>query len=137
MFGNMSRRLANALALADLLRLGAVVVPQSAIFHGGIFCEKIHTCPDKPELHFGLAPGIGQNPIKVLLVGNLLSDLGLQTESAGSVYRAWEAMRGALLITPKTPVPSDLHLTIHVRGGDVFGPENLKTTASLRSLFTS
>jgi len=127
MFGNMSRRLANSLAIADSLGLAAVVVTRPVIFHGGIFAEKIHSFLTGPFLYFGQAPTASANPIEVLLTHDLFSDFGLEKCAPQSVDRAWDLARRSLgVFAAATPGPTP-HLTIHVRGGDVFGPRKPQT----------
>jgi hypothetical protein len=127
MFGNMSRRLANGLAIADSLGLAAVVVTRPVIFHGGIFVEKIHSFPTGPSLYFGQAPKAAKNPIDVLLTHDLFSDFGLEKSAPQSVDRAWDLARRSLAVSAVATTGPTPHLTIHVRGGDVFGPRKPKT----------
>jgi hypothetical protein len=126
MFGNMSRRIANSLAVADSLGLAAVIVPRPVIFHGGIFAENIHASLTGPSLYFGHAPGAAKNPIDVLLTHDLFSDFGLEKSAPHSVDRAWDMARSSLAVTPASTTDQTPHLTIHVRGGDVFGPRKPK-----------
>ena len=126
MFGNMSRRIANSLAVADSLGLAAVIVPRPVIFHGGIFAENIHASLTGPSLYFGHAPGAAKNPIDVLLTHDLFSDFGLEKSAPNSVDRAWDMARRSLAVTPASTTDQTPHLTIHVRGGDVFGPRKPK-----------
>jgi hypothetical protein len=126
MFGNMSRRVANSLAVADSLGLAAVIVPRPVIFHGGIFSEIIHASLTGPSLYFGPAPGAAKNPIDVLLTHDLFSDFGLEKSAPNSVDRAWDMARRSLAVTPASTTDQTPHLTIHVRGGDAFGPRKPK-----------
>lgn len=53
MFGNMSRRLANSLAIADSLSLAGVIVPKAVIFHRDIFTHAFHSFAAFPPLFLG------------------------------------------------------------------------------------
>lgn len=123
MFGNMTKRLATALATADSLRFGHVVVPQSAEFYGGIYQRGTHHRGDR-ALFWMCASGSSSRPaVKVLHKRDLLSSRPLPTTAlAGAFPRAWADLFSVLVKKPESsPLPNS-HLVIHLRGGDVFGP---------------
>jgi len=122
MFGNMSRRLANSLALADSLGLAGVVVPEQVIFHGGIVKEGAHVASGSSTLFFGATPEPGENRIAMLITHDLFNDFGLEKTSPRSVDRAWDVVRSNLTMSALPDMGPRPHLTIHIRGGDVFGP---------------
>lgn len=122
MFGNMSRRLANSLALSDSLGLAGVVVPEKVIFHGGIVKEGAHVASRSSTFFFGATPKRGENPFAMLISHDLFSDFGLEKTSPRSVDRAWDVARSNLTMRAVSDVGARPHLTVHIRGGDVFGP---------------
>ena len=122
MFGNMSRRLANSLAITEALGMAAVVVPAHVVFHGGIFKQGPHVMSPSSTLFLGEEPSRAENRISVLLASDLFSDYGLEKSSPLSVDRAWNIARNCLAVSVSPIKAAQPHLTIHVRGGDVFGP---------------
>lgn len=123
MFGNMTRRLAAALTITDALKLGHVVVPESAKFEGSIFETGGH--PVSSGATFWLFSGqeAAHAPVLVLHKKELFGAQGITRElHAPHIDRAWAALHAITIPKPTVPAfPSD-HLVIHLRGGDVFGP---------------
>lgn len=123
MFGNMTRRLATGLTLSLLMRLGHFVVPRQVIFQTGVFKEGIHKAGQSPSIYFGRAPKASDNPIEHLIQMELFRGVSVNPD-LGEAFsdRAW-ALLGGLLEQRSEPTKSgETSLTIHVRGGDVFGP---------------
>ena len=122
MFGNMSRRMANGLLLADRLNFGHLVVPDNVIFFRGLFREGVHQTSSNLRVWFGNYPRPATNSISALVTTNLLRSLSLpQTESRDIQNAAWAKLRDLLEPTVPTVGSGPNALTIHVRGGDVFG----------------
>lgn len=122
MFGNMTRRLAAALAVGDALQIGHVVVPPTAEFQGDIFQKGKHRISQSQTLWL-FAEEKSSNPVKVLhridfLVGPSLGESVL----IPSIRKSWEALSSLMIPAPRgSALPAD-HLVFHIRGGDVFGP---------------
>lgn len=122
MFGNMSRRLANGLLLADRLNFGHLIVPNNVIFFRGLFREGLHNVSSNLKVWFGIHPRPKTNSIDALLTTNLLRSLPPSTtESRDRETMAWSRLRALLELTVPTVGSGPSVLTIHVRGGDVFG----------------
>lgn len=127
MFGNMTRRLANSLALALAVPLGGVVVPKKWVFHEGIFEKGKFSFSEQFTVWFAESPSMVGNDTRLLMTTDLYRDYGLGgRNSEQMVSRAWLILRQMLVPhVPKVSAGSE-HLTIHLRGGDVFGPRKPK-----------
>ena len=123
MFGNMTRRLAAALTIADALKIGHVVVPESAKFEGSIFETGVHTVSSGATFWLFSVRGTASFPVNVLHKKELIGAPGITRELyAPHIDRAWADLHAITIPKPTVPAfPSD-HLVIHLRGGDVFGP---------------
>ena len=123
MFGNMTRRLANGLSLASLEGYGSIVIPHRVIFQGDVFREGVHRNDDFPTVYLGAEPRASSNPLDFLIDVNLFEDLGIgHGGPKREVDRAWEVLHAMLLKTSVPRNPNNKGLTVHLRGGDVFGP---------------
>ena len=123
MFGNMTKRLAAALATADSLGFGHVVVPRSAEFSGGIYERGVHDRGGRALFWMCDTRDSPHSPVTVLHKTDFLSGRALPArELAAFSPRGWADLFSVLINKPvKAPLP-DSHLVIHLRGGDVFGP---------------
>ena len=123
MFGNMTRRLAAALTIADALKIGHLVVPESAKFEGSIFETGVHTLNSGVTSWLFSGRGTGNLSVLVLHKKELAGARNLtRALHAPHIDRAWADLYDVAIPKPTIPVfPSD-HLVIHIRGGDVFGP---------------
>jgi hypothetical protein len=123
MFGNMTKRLAAALATADSLGFGHVVVPRSAEFHGGIYERGVHDRGDRALFWMCDTRHSPHSPVTVLHKTDFLSGRALPTtELAAFSPSGWADLFSVLVSKPVNPALPDSHLVIHLRGGDVFGP---------------
>ena len=123
MFGNMTRRLAAALAIADALKTGHVVVPESARFQGGIFANGVHTVSSGAAFWLFSVRGATSFPVHVFHKKELIEAPGVTREFyAPHIDGAWRDLHAIAIPKANAPAfPLD-HLVIHLRGGDVFGP---------------
>ena len=127
MFGNMTRRLANATSLALALRIGGIVVPKASVFHRGLFRTGRFALSDELTMWFAASPTVFSNDVRLLMASDLYRDYGLGgSNSDRFVAEGWQSLQKMLL--PKMPHMSSgpNNLTIHLRGGDVFGPRKPK-----------
>lgn len=123
MFGNMTRRLAAALTIADALKIGHLVVPESAKFEGSIFETGVHTLSSGVTFWLFSRRKTGNHSVLVLHKKELIGSQSLTRElHAPHIDKAWADLYSVAIPKPTIPAfPSD-HLVIHLRGGDVFGP---------------
>jgi len=119
-FGNMTRRLASAICVAETLGLREVIVPKGSIFRGEIYGVDNHALTPKLTLRFG-TPGTGSSrEVKALWVEDFLRNREAVEIASGLPNDAWSHLRQCLVLEETSPeLPSD-HLVIHLRGGDVF-----------------
>lgn len=123
MFGNMTRRFANGLLASSLENFGGLIVPSNVIFEGRVFRRGIHRQENLPSIYFGEEPMAKQNATEVLIRGNLFSEIAInEIHESEEIDRVWERMHSMLRKLPSTKPKTERHLTIHLRGGDVFGP---------------
>jgi hypothetical protein len=123
MFGNMTKRLATALATADSLGFGHVVVPRSAEFSRGIYQRGVHDRDDRALFWMCDTSNSPHSPVKVLHKTDFLSARALPArELAAFSPRGWADLFSVLVNKPVGAQLPDSHLVIHLRGGDVFGP---------------
>lgn len=123
MFGNMTRRLANGLTLSSLVGFGSLVVPRRVIFQGDVFREGTHHTDNFPTIYFGTEPRAPSNPVDFLLHLDLFSDTGIaKGEATQKINTSWGVLYGILRKTPSPQPKGSKSLTVHIRGGDVFGP---------------
>ena len=123
MFGNMIRRMGNAILVAQAFEVGHLVVPKGVIFYRGLLAEALATTRGGLRVWFGVQPRMVHNQIDALVTTDFfLSFPHIESLSEKSVDDAWGSLRN--LLVPRVPTSSsgDNVLTIHVRGGDVFGP---------------
>ncbi len=118
----MSRRLANALALQSILGAQAAIVPHQVIFSDGIFSDGTHMLQHGGIFWFGSMPKRKRNQVKTLLVGNWFGGTFDGTNSKSHVDLAWAKLHEILIRAESRLPPKKKNLTIHLRGGDVFGP---------------
>ena len=123
MFGNMTKRLASALAVADILGCGNVVVPSSAEFFGGIYRRGVHERSGRALLWMCSTEGPRGSSVKVLHKREFLGGPALDVDRHGSESEhAWRDLVALLVRKPTGVALPPSHLVIHLRGGDVFGP---------------
>ena len=123
MFGNMTRRLAAALTLADTLKIGHVVVPESAKFEGSIFETGVHTLTSGTTFWLFSDRGTGNLPVLVLHKTEFIGAQGLNRDlHAHQIDAAWAGLYDITIPKPAVAAFLPNHLVIHLRGGDVFGP---------------
>jgi hypothetical protein len=123
MFGNMTKRLTAALATADSLGFGHVVVPRSAEFYGGIYERGVHDRQDRALFWMCSTGKPAHSAVTVLHKRDLLSARQLPTAALSAVSPgAWADLFSILVNKPEGPQLPSSHLVIHLRGGDVFGP---------------
>ena len=128
MFGNMTRRLANGLSLASLEGFGSIVIPKRAIFQGDVFRDGIHHAEDSPTVFLGVEPRASSNPVQLLLQVDLFKNRGIDHSGTTQVIdRAWEFLHNILRESPSSKKAIAKSLTVHLRGGDVFGPRKPRT----------
>lgn len=123
MFGNMIRRITNACLLAQVMKVGHLVIPPAVIFSRGLLSEGHSISRTGLEVWFGSWPQSMENTIDILISRNFFNPLpGLQESEEKSLSDAWGSVRD--LLVPQVPERSSGSkvLTIHVRSGDVFGP---------------
>lgn len=122
MFGNMTKRLAAALALAGPSGVKHIVIPPAAEFHSGLFQRAVHVF-DTVTLWFCVKEKARRNPIRILLSTDLLYVPGSSYEfSDKEASESWANLHLALIPdAAEPPLPKD-HMVVHLRGGDVFGP---------------
>lgn len=126
MFGNMTRRLAAGLLIADVLDIGHVIVPRSAEFQAGVYSPGVHTLGEKRRFWLWTTqraplPG-ATRPVRVIHTRDLLN--GPHLDSARVSQQAARAWTDLFSFLKSRPAPGNLptsHLVIHLRGGDVFG----------------
>jgi len=122
MFGNMTKRLAAALALARPSGVGHIVIPPAAEFHEDLFSHRVHAFRSL-NLWFCAQRPASQNPITVLLKTDLLYVPGSKYEfSEQEASESWADLHAALLPQATEPALPKDHMVVHLRGGDVFGP---------------
>ena len=127
MFGNMTRRLANGLSLASMEGFGSIVIPKRAIFQGNVFREGIHHSENSPTIFLGADLRAPSNPVQLLLQLDLFNDLGIDhSGTTQEIDKAWEILHNILRETPSSKKAIAKSLTVHLRGGDVFGPRKPK-----------
>lgn len=123
MFGNMTKRLTAALATADSLGFGHVVVPRSAEFYGGIYQRGVHYRENRAMFWMCSTGDPAQSAVTILHKSDLLSARQLPSAALAAVSPgAWEDLFSLLVNKTESPTLPDSHLVIHLRGGDVFGP---------------
>lgn len=123
MFGNMTRRLGNALTFCASLGYNTVVVPKSVIFHPGLFREGDHKGLLSGRLVFGTRLHPRNNTVERLVAGNLFELIDVDQHSLQEeIDYAWTSLRTIFLGNPPIGNCEEGSLAIHLRGGDVFGP---------------
>lgn len=128
MFGNMVRRLANGLTLAALTDIGFLAVPRQAIFQGEIFYEGFYQLQKHASVFFGIEPTSRKNPVEKMIILNLFTGIKGEDALVREVSNgSWEALYRFLIPRPVRGLSNKNHLTIHIRGGDVFGPRKPRT----------
>lgn len=122
-FGNMVRRMANAFLLAHRWGIGNLIVPRRVIFWRGLLSEGLSTYYGGVSVWFGVAPRFPKNNVDALITTNFLQSFpSVEKSYPESLKLSWGRVRS--LLQPDVPLLSSgaQVLTIHVRGGDVFGP---------------
>ena len=122
MFGNMTKRLAAALALAGPSGVKHIVIPPAAEFHSGLFRREVHIF-DNVTLWFCAREKAHKNPIRILFSTDLLYVPGSTYEfSEQEASESWANLHSALIPQAIEPALPQDHMVVHLRGGDVFGP---------------
>lgn len=123
MFGNMCRRLANAISLSSAISTNSVIAPREVIFHQEIFRSGIHEIADTRRLWLGSEPTRSANAIKALFVGDMFSSQGWDPYlKKHHIDEAWRTLNATLRGDSERIPFGPETLAIHLRGGDVFGP---------------
>lgn len=122
MFGNMTRRLAKSISLCIENDFDGVFIPQQAIFSRQWYAEGTSAITPKSTLWFGSNEDFSKANIEVLAISDFFYTPGgddLFSPRTASV--TWSHLASRLKPeTPMTELGKDV-LTLHVRGGDVFG----------------
>lgn len=121
MFGNMTRRIVAAVAVARILGISNVIAPKETEFSPDIYRRGLH------ELDGGLRLWLWSESRKgdldALHQRDLISGVRFDAEAfAPELRRAWTDVFDLLLKKPALGTMPQNHLVIHLRGGDVFGP---------------
>lgn len=121
-FGNMVRRLANALVLSSVLRVQEVIVPSDVIFHHEIFARSLYHLEKSQRMWFGTEPKRKSNAVTVIAAddfytGAVKKTAGFETKAS----EAWHQLRSMFQEFQPDHKARDRWLTIHLRSGDVFG----------------
>jgi len=123
MFGNMIRRMGNAILVAQAFEVGHLVVPKGVIFCRGLLAEALATTLGGLRVWFGVQPRMVHNQIDALVTTDFFRSFPhIESLSEKSVDDAWTSLRNLLVPPVPTSSSGPNVLTIHVRGGDVFGP---------------
>lgn len=122
-FGNMTRRLAKGLAIANILKMGHVVVPLSAEFEPSVFEPGVHTVGGQTTFWLFAQGRRDGSKVLVLHKPELIRTPALSRERHGPhIDRAWADLHAITMAKPAVHAFPKDHLVIHLRGGDVFGP---------------
>jgi len=119
----MIRRMGNVLLVAQAFEVGHLVVPKGVIFYRGLLAEALATTRGGLRIWFGVQPRMVHNQIDALVTTDFFRSFPhVESLSEKSADDAWRSLRN--LLVPQVPTSSSgaKVLTIHVRGGDVFGP---------------
>lgn len=119
-FGNMTRRLASALCVAETMGIREVVVPKESIFRGEIFSLSNHSLSSTLTLRFGTTGKANSRHVKALWVEDFLRNRHVVEAASHSTHNAWSHLRKCLALKDELPDLLPDHLVIHIRGGDVF-----------------
>lgn len=123
MFGNMCRRLANALSRGSAIDIGSVIVPKEVVFHKEIFSPGTHTIANMRNLWLGSAPSRKTNDVAAMFVGDMFGSQGWDASSNNhDADFAWQTLNDTLMGDSEQIPFGPETLAIHLRGGDVFGP---------------
>lgn len=119
-FGNAVRELVSALAVAKKLNLGHVYLAGDNVFarNSDVPHPGIHQTPESGKLWIDRDP-VAKAPFARLTLWSRAS----YTLASGDHTEVWESARIALGLQPQPS--STTTLTIHLRGGDVFGTRDV------------
>lgn len=126
-FGNMVRRLANALQTTYHLGCRDLIVPRDVIFHEEIFANTIYDVGNSKKVWFGVEPSRQRNNINAIITHHFFtSTTEKSAETIQSANVAWAGLRKLLQGYEITKNTGERWLTIHLRSGDVFGSRDAK-----------
>ena len=124
-FGNMVRRLANALQAAHHLGCEDLIVPRDVIFHKEIFEKTVYCVGNSKRVWFGVEPSRKRNGVDAIITHDFYSGtIEKTTETIHTANDAWFGLRELLQGYEISNDTGKKWLTIHLRSGDVFGPRN-------------
>jgi len=121
-FGNAVREVVSAVVIANALKIGHVYLAGDNVFakNSDVPSPGIHHTPSGPTVWIGQVPKNSEQFTRLILWTRPNYTLG-----SGSRTREWESTRAALaLVAVKAPPRT---LTIHIRGGDVFGNRDVRS----------
>jgi hypothetical protein len=119
-FGNMTRRLASALCVAEYFGINQVLVPRPTIFQHGVFAESIHTFDNNLELNFGQKIRFRKRRVVGIWQEDFLLSPNVVEWAEKAPNAAWQNLASCLAFKPESISLSPRELVIHLRGGDVF-----------------
>jgi hypothetical protein len=122
-FGNMTLRLAKGLMIANILKIGHVVVPVSAEFESSILDAGVHSVSGQTSFWLFANQTSGTSEVLALHKTELIATPGLSRDRhATEIDAAWADLYAITTPKPTANATHPDHLMIHIRGGDVFGP---------------
>jgi hypothetical protein len=127
-FGNMTKRLASALATADIMGCGNVIIPRSAEFTGGVYRRGVHERQGRARLWMCSFDGPASLSARVLHKREFLGGPQIDATRHGKESaESWADLQALLVRNPARAALPASHLVIHLRGGDVFGTRKPKS----------
>jgi hypothetical protein len=115
--------LAKGLAIANVLKIGHVVVPTSAEFQSTIFEAGVHSVSGQTKFWLFTLHRSDASEVLVLHKTDPIRTAGVTRERHSSeIDEAWADLYSIMTRTPAANSARPDHLMIHIRGGDVFGP---------------
>ena len=121
-FGNMVRRLANALQTAHHLGCKDLIVPRDVIFHKEIFAKTVYEVGNSKRVWFGVEPSRRRNSVDAIIAHDFFSRTTEKSaETMQTASKAWSGLRELLQGYEISNERREKWLTIHLRSGDVFG----------------
>lgn len=122
-FGNMTRRLVRAMHASLASNFSGVVVPNDVIFSERWFHPGAGEVVGGNFLWLGADSEFRRSSVPILVVADFFyGESPQQTLSLEKAEVAWLHLRSRLKISVPKKSTGPKILTIHVRGGDVFGP---------------
>lgn len=121
-FGNAVREVVSAVVIANALKIGHVYLAGDNVFakNSDVPSPGIHHTPSGPTVWIGQVPRKSESFTRLILWSRNNYALGSESRT-----QEWESTRAALsLVAVKAPPRT---LTIHIRGGDVFGNRDVRS----------